>query len=131
VLVLAAVLAVPAAGFRRLADEAPGLAPLLQGRWRFTTRAGSIQVVFDRRDELDDGRPVLIGRRLRSAAENVVAVPLDGGGVLVLVAGSAHCERYVFPALGRRRARGRLTLYEPGCESALVVGSLSVRARRR
>jgi len=128
---LTLVLAVPANGFRRLPDAAPGLAPLTQGRWRFTTRAGSILVVFDRWDELGDGRPVLIGHRQRSAEANVVALPLDDGGVLVLVTSPAHCERYVFPALGRRRASGRLTLYEPDCESALVVGSLHVRARRR
>jgi hypothetical protein len=131
VLVLALGLAAPADGFRRLPDDAPPLEPLIHGRWRFTTRAGSIVVGFDRWDELSDGQPVLIGRRQRSAQENVIAVALAGGGVMVLVTSPAHCERYVFPVLGRRRARGTLTLFEPDCQAALVFGSLRVRAHRR
>lgn len=127
---LVMLLSAPAEGYRLLPGDAPALAPLMNGHWRLTTRAGSIVVVFGRRDELPSGRPVLIGRRKRSGYEDVVAMPLDGGGVLMLVTSPAHCERYVFPELGRRQARGTLTLYEADCEAALVVGSLRVRARR-
>jgi len=130
-LVVAVLFAAPAGGFRRLPDEAPALAPLTHGRWRLSTRAGSVLVVFDRWDELRGGQAVLLGRRQQSAEHDVLALPLRGGSVLMLITSPAHCERYVFPVLGRRRARGTLTIHDAECESALSVGSLRVRARRR
>jgi len=131
VLVIALLLALPVEAYRLLPDDAPELAPLTHGQWRFSTRAGSVLVVFDQWDELSDGQPILLGRRQRSAEHDVVAMALAGGSVLMLITSPAHCERYVFPVLGRRRARGTLTIHDAECDSSLAVGSLRVRARRR